>query len=272
MEGRLGIFLSARRSGVPFADRMAIIRDAGFGWTCLWWEEERPEARPMRHLAPDLVRKHGLNLDNIHVPYRWCNDLWNPKDGRRRAAVARHIGWVDDCRRHDIPILVMHVTMGKRLPPPNALGLDSLRRIVDAAETAGVTVAIENTRSARHIEALFHAIPSSRLGLCFDTSHDLLYGLPPLQILKDWGHRLAATHFSDTNGKRDYHWLPGAGIVDFEAIAAHWPESYTGCYMLEVAPTPREESLADFLSKAHESAITLGRLFQNRERHHTASL
>lgn len=272
MPSRLGIFLSARGVDVPFPVRMAMIRDAGFGATCLWWEEERPEARRLRHLAPDIVRKNGLHLDNIHVPYRWCNDLWSPKEERRRAAVERHLGWVDDCRSHGIPLLVMHVTMGRRLPPPNALGIDSLRRIVEAAETSGVTVAVENTRSARHIEALFHAIPSWNLGLCFDTSHDFLYGDPPLQLLKHWGHRLAATHFSDTDGRRDYHWLPGAGSIDFEAIAAHLPESYTGGYMLEVAPTPREVTLGDFLSKAHASAITLGRLFRNRERLHAASV
>ena len=272
MEDRLGIFLSARRFNVPFAVRMAMIRDAGFGSTCLWWEEGRPEVRRLRHLAPDIVRKQGLRLDNIHVPYRWCNDLWSPKEERRRAAVERHLRWVDDCRRHGIPVLVMHVTMGKRVPPPNALGIDSLRRIVDDAETSGVAVAIENTRSDRHIEALFQAIPSPSLGLCFDTSHDVLYGDPPLQLLKDWGYRLAATHFSDTDGKRDYHWLPGTGIVDFDSIAAHLPESYTGCFMLEVAPTRRDPSLIDYLANAHESAVTLGRLFRNREGQHAASV
>ncbi len=265
MEDRLGIFLSARRFDVPFAERMAMIRDAGFGATCLWWEEERVEVRRLRHLAPDIVRKHGLRLDNIHVPYRWCNDLWSLKDDRRRAAVERHLGWVDDCRRHDIPLLVMHVTMGRRMPPPNALGIDSLRRIVEAAETSGVAIAIENTRSDRHIEALFHAVPSANLGLCFDTSHDFLHGDPPLRLLEDWGHRLAATHLSDTDGKRDYHWIPGAGSIDFETIAAHLPESYTGCYMLEVAPTRREASLGDFLSQARESALSLDRLFRYRE-------
>ena len=271
MDDRLGIFLSPRRFDVPFADRMAMIRDAGFGSTCLWWEEERPEIRSLRHLAPDIVRKQGLRLDNIHVPYRWCDDLWSPKDGRRLSSVERHLRWVEDCRRHEIPVLVMHVTMGKRVPPPNALGIDSLRRIVDAAASSGVTVAIENTRSARHLEALFHAIPSSSLGLCFDTSHDVLYADPPLGLLKDWGYRLVATHLSDTDGKRDYHWLPGTGVVDFESIAAHLPDSYAGSFMLEVAPTRRDVSLADYLSKAHESALTVSRLFRNREGLHAAS-
>ena len=58
MDPRLGIYVSSR-VGVPFAGRMAMIRDAGFGATCLWWEEEREEARRLRHLAPDIVRKNG---------------------------------------------------------------------------------------------------------------------------------------------------------------------------------------------------------------------
>lgn len=249
-----------------------MIRDAGFSATCLWWEEDHPEGRRLRSLAPDIVRGKGLYIDNIHVPYRWCSDLWSPKDDRRASAVERHLRWVEDCARHDIPILVMHVTMGRRMPPPNALGIDSLRRIVEAAEAAGVTIAAENTRSTKHIEALFHAVPSAHLGLCFDASHDLLYGEPPLQFLKDWGHRLVATHLSDTDGKRDYHWLPGRGIVDFEGLAAHLPSAFTGPYMLEVAAGPREAPLEVFLSQAYESALSIARLFGAEEDHPSADL
>lgn len=256
MDPRLGIYVTSR-VGVPFADRMAMIRDAGFGATCLWWEEEHEEARRLRHLAPDIVRKNGLHLDNIHVPYRWCNALWSSDNDERSAAVERHLAWVDDCRRHEILLLVMHVTMGKRLPAPNSHGVDSLRRIVEAGEACGVTLAIENTRSAKHVEALFHAIPSENLGLCFDTSHDFLYGDPPLQLLRDWGHRLVTTHFSDTDGRRDYHWLPGEGIIDFKSIGEHFPESYTGCLMLEVVPKSKDEPLEKFLMKARESACLL---------------
>lgn len=270
METRLGIYVASRGT-VPFADRMAMIRDAGFVSTCLWWEEENSEARRLRHFAPYVVRRCGLHVDNIHVPYRRCEDLWSLDRTVRAAIVEQHLSWIDDCRRHEIPMLVMHVVLGTRTPP-NGQGIDSMQRIVAAAEDAGVTVAIENTRSPGHVEALLEAIPSPLLGLCFDTSHDLLYGDPPVQLLKDWGHRLAATHLSDTDGKRDYHWLPGEGIIDFETIAAHLPESYGGCYMLEVAPTPREAPLSEFLSDAYESALSMSRLFRKREGHPVAAV
>ena len=106
MDPRLGIYVPAR-VGVPFADRMTMIRDAGFGATCLWWEEEREESRRLRHLAPDIVRQIGLHIDNIHVPYRWCNALWSSDEDERSDAIARHLGWVEDCGHHEIQLLVM---------------------------------------------------------------------------------------------------------------------------------------------------------------------
>ena len=104
---------------------------------------------------------------------------------------------------------------------------------------------------------MFQALPSKNLGLCFDTSHDFLYADPPLQLLKDWGHRLVTTHFSDTDGRRDYHWLPGEGSIDFNSVGEHFPESYTGCHMLEVVPKVKGGPLDEFLVRARESARLL---------------
>ena len=61
-----------------------MIRDAGFDAVSLWWEEKHPRGRTLRHLAPDMVRKTGLYLDNMHVPYYCCNDLWSPEESTRR--------------------------------------------------------------------------------------------------------------------------------------------------------------------------------------------
>ena len=53
-----------------------MIRDAGFGATALWWGEDSDRARELRAIVPDLVRNAGLFIDNIHVPYQGCNELW----------------------------------------------------------------------------------------------------------------------------------------------------------------------------------------------------
>lgn len=247
---------------VPITDRLKMIHDAGFDSTGLWWEEENEQRRRLRHLLPNLVRRIGLHIDNFHAPYAGCNALWSNNDDDREAMVSRHTGWVEDCARHGVDTLVMHVTQGTATPPPNDSGLDSVRRIVEVGENNGVTIAIENTRSTPHIDWLLERIPSTRLGLCYDSSHDWLYSAEPGALLRRWGRRVVTTHFSDTDGRRDQHWLPRLGVIDFPAIrdAGPWP-SFDGCLMLEVVPQRRKQSAEVFLNDAYRAAQCLAAEF-----------
>jgi sugar phosphate isomerase/epimerase len=246
--------------GIPvhIVDRVTMVRDAGFEATSLWWEEENEQRRKLRHLLPDLVRRIGLHIDNLHAPYAGCNGLWSDNDDDRERTIARHVGWVEDCARHGVDTLVMHVTQGHGTPPPNAQGLDSIRRIVDTGQNCNVTIAIENTRSPAHIHWLLERIPSSCLGLCYDSSHDWLYSPAPGELVRHWQTRIVATHFSDTDGRRDRHWLPRTGVVDFQALreAGQWT-TFAGCFTLEVVPKNRKQSAESFLKEAYDAAQAL---------------
>ncbi|MCH7911214.1 MAG: sugar phosphate isomerase/epimerase [Candidatus Hydrogenedentes bacterium] len=228
-----------------------MIRDAGFDATCLWWEERNEGIRRMRHRAPDLVREAGLRIDNLHVPYQGCAELWSPVDDTRVLAVERHVAWVRDCARHDIDCMVMHVAEGRGTPSPNAHGVDSLRRILEVAEKLGVTLAIENTRSPAHLDHLFENIHWIGLSLCFDTSHDWLYSPDPLALLHRWHDRLVCMHLCDTDGKRDRHWLPGEGVIDFAAIGKALSTTVIPSAMLEAIPTDRSADPVRFLDEAY---------------------
>jgi len=235
---------------LPFADRMQLIREAGFTATSVWWEEDHPEGRRLRHHAPDMARAAGLELDSVHAPYRGCNRLWSENDDDRQAAVAEHVRWVQDCARHGVRALVMHVAQGGACPPPGDAGLDSLRRIVEVAEEGDVRIAIENTRRVEHIEYALGHIESPHLGLCYDTSHDVLYSPQPLAILERWRHRLVTAHLNDTNGRRDYHWLPGEGVVDFDAVSEYMPWPHEGIPILEVVCYDKDTDALAFLQDA----------------------
>ncbi len=250
----------------PFADRMAMIHDAGFSATSIWWEERNEQRRRLRHLAPEVVRKAGLLLENIHVPYYNCADLWSPDPDKRRDAVELHARWIKDCIRHDIPMMVMHVALGPATPPPSALGVESLQRLVDVATDGDVTIAIENTRYEGYVNFLLEEIASPHLGLCYDSSHDHLYSDNSGQLLARWGDRLVATHFSDTDGRRDQHWLPGDGVIDFEELSAAFPSHYAGSYMLEVTTREENEGLPVFLNRARDRIVDVAKTFTQHER------
>ncbi|MDD5704978.1 MAG: sugar phosphate isomerase/epimerase [Kiritimatiellae bacterium] len=105
------------------------------------------------------------------------------------------------------------------------------------AEELGVLLAIENTRSPHHIDAVLSAIGSDHLGLCYDSSHDFISGHSPCALLKKWGGRLMTTHLSDNNGINDDHYLPGDGRIDWDVVEDAFPKTnYSGALLLEVVP------------------------------------
>lgn len=252
-----GIFVRLR-TPISYQERLRMIYDSGFEATALWWEEANSERRRVRDRAPDWIRSAGLYLDNLHVPYQGCRDFWSYEAESRRRVVQQHIGWVKDCARHGIPRMVMHVVQGSSCPPLHDAAVDGFRALVDTAEELDITLAIENTRHDAAVDLLLQRIKSPALSLCYDSSHDWLHSDQPLALLQRWGHRLGATHFSDTDGILDRHWLPNDGVVDFDALARAYPSGAgaTVC-MLEVAPQRREEPAPLFLSRAYERCRAL---------------
>jgi sugar phosphate isomerase/epimerase len=252
----LGIF-TGFGIALPLPERLRAIKAAGFEATSLWWGVFGHVPIARLHDAPAMVREAGLVLENVHVPFADANDLWAATARLREEAVARYIGWLDDCARHAIPAMVMHLTSGWALPTPTDDGMAAMRRIVAAAEERGVMVAVENTRRPDYLDRVFGEIDSPCLGLCYDSSHDRLWGGEPL---RRWGHRLAVTHLSDNDGCLDRHMLPGDGVIDWPAVMGAIPPGYAGPLSLEVvaARDAREASeMEAFLAEAYRRATWL---------------
>ena len=243
----------------PMDDRLSMIADAGFAATCLWhWSAER--AADVEHW-PGWARDRGLRVDNVHSPHSGCNGLWRA-DERGEQILRRYSDTIDYARRHGIPKVVIHVTGG---PGPKQLGetgFEQIGRLVEQAASAGVVLAVENTRRRDAIDALLERFDTPAVGFCYDSSHDFLHGRPVGDVLTRWGGRLATTHFADNHGQRDDHLLPFLGTGDFNAVAAAFPARYDGPVMLEALAGPgAAEDPADFLHDAYASAQRLaGRL------------
>lgn len=253
----LGIF-SYIGYDLPLDKRLALIKDAGFDASSIWWGDEEDDYRRGFYLKmPDMVRDHGLYLEFVHVAFKYCDDLWSENASDRERAVAQHLDWLRDCAETGIPIMVMHAMRGSSKTPVNSLGIDSISRIVIAVENAGVTIALENTRRLDCVERIFADLDSPALGFCYDTSHERLCTEEPGVLLRRYGDRLRVTHLSDNDGLADKHWLPGKGVIDWPAVMDAFPtETYEGCFTLEVVPgkVAADLSPSEFLSKAFERA------------------
>lgn len=242
---------------IPLPERLQLIKSAGFDATSLWWEDEIGTPGIRKESMPNLVRDSGLFLENIHIPYHDCDDLWSDCQSVRNAVVNQYRRWLIDCAEHQIPILVMHISDSRLLPPPNRNGIDSIMHLIKTAEDLDITIAVENTGREDYIRFVFSQISSPNLGFCYDSSHNRIYGQNRIDLLESLADRLVCTHLSDNDGQRDCHWLPGEGIIDFNQIGRVLASAnYQAIVTLEV--TRGEPDLAatpeQFLAKAIQRA------------------
>ena len=251
---------------VPPTDRLRLIRDAGFQSVAVWWGIENSY---IKSTLSDMVRDLGLVLDNVHAPFDNCNDFWSDSAEARENIVSRHLRWIEECARYSIPKMVIHLARGLRREPPTPDGLKCLERIVQAAASAGIVIVAENTRSVDYLDVAFAEIQSPNFRFCYDSSHDWIYSPEKTLLLKNYGDRLAVTHFSDNGGKIDNHWLPGDGVVDWDSVAEAFPKAtYNGSFMLEVVPSRQQKrrwhDAEAFLAEAYKRAAWLAGLFGGR--------
>jgi sugar phosphate isomerase/epimerase len=243
---------------MPFQGRLEAVRNAGFTVTAigLGQEEELVQSGQQDRMV-DLTRSEDLVIQYAHAPDTRCNGLWSGSREEEEEAAAEYRSHLSFCGRHEIPLLILHVTQGKGEQPlsPGRRGLDVLKDLVKYAEDLNVAVAIENTQKPFYLDYIFSSMESPYLGLCYDSSHDFLYSPEPLAILRRWGHLLLATHISDNDGILDRHWLPGEGTIPWGRVKDDFPRAtFDGYLTLEIFPRQADaDPPSVFLERASKS-------------------
>ena len=262
----LSIFSWFGYQELTHAEGFRLIKQAGFDGVLLWWASI-PEGSEEYRLQPDLARREGLFIENIHANDEHATAIWeDTQEGQ--TVYEYYLQCIDDCAVFEIPTVVLHPAQTNPVPPPpTALALDRFKRIVDRAQRSGVNVAVENMRGAQAIARVawvLEQIDSPRLGFCFDNGmyHARLLRTPEAELLARFGHRLMALHLSDNHGERGEHLLPFDGTIDWPAqMHAIAGKGYSGPAALEVVNTGYEEkSPEEFLTLAYERAKKLEEL------------
>ncbi|MFZ7119943.1 MAG: sugar phosphate isomerase/epimerase family protein [Eubacteriaceae bacterium] len=241
---------------MPLQERLTLIKKNNFDATCLWWEDEYyPESIPVDDM-PVMVRKAGLDLDNIHCPYSDVNYLWSIDKRELEKTMQTYLKYVDSCNYHRIPVMVMHATNKNFVNKNLTIGISAFKELVKYAENKNVKIAIENTRDFEIIDTLLTNIESSHFGLCYDSSHDWIAEQSRGDLVKKWKHRLFATHLSDNDMIDDKHWIPGDGMVIWENIIPSILDSNLSCVTLELMSSKEKISDPDlFLSLAYKRLV-----------------
>jgi len=236
--------------GIPqtFIQRIKSIKNTGFDATSIWIDEYNRREIGLED-EPNIIRDYGLIIEYAHAPYRNINSLWDKyKSQEIELEIKKHI---DYCAKNEIPILVIHLTKGYRIKEANEYGLIVLRRLIEYAKDRKIRIAAENTKQDNVLEKVFNEIEDPVLGLCFDTSHDNLYGDIKFEIMEKYRKRLLCLHISDNDGHVDDHWIPYQGKIDWEAFIHRFPREYGGILNLEILPKGKNADGDSLLAEAY---------------------
>ena len=122
------------------------------------------------------------------------------------------------------------------------INLDFFRELLPCAKENGVTICLENmpmkqltySTTAKTLE-IIHMIDDENFKLCLDTGHEAIFGNVG-DAVRLAGKDLRVFHIHDNSGKRDDHWFPGMGVVDWKDFMAAVKEiEFDGVLSLEVA-------------------------------------
>jgi sugar phosphate isomerase/epimerase len=261
MKKDLGIF-SHFGFDLPLEQRLLLIKKSGFKSTfILLGDEKELSEENKKGATPKLIKKHNLYLEHAHASYENANFIWSNISGEQEKIKTYYENCIKFCSKYKIPYLVIHPSKSSFPPLFNKSGLEIFRSLTFFAQKNNVKIAIENTRVNKYTNLILKNIKSKNIGLCYDTSHDHLYGDPTFGLVRKWSKRIFLTHISDNSRKKDDHFLPWKGTYDWEKFAGIFSNvKYKGILTLEVFPEKKYKVPVDFLNSAFKAGEKLQKL------------
>ena len=215
---------------------IALLREVGWDGFFTGWN---PEKTPLWRTA---ANDNGMLYTSIHAPFNRVSAMWQDgEDGVNEANML--IACLEDCAKHDIPVMVLHPFIGFEDHTPTEVGIENFGRVVDRADALGIRLGFENVEGEEYLAALFEAFANRpSLGFCFDAGHELCYNRGK-DMLALYGQKLCHTHLNDNVGVTgkdifwtdDLHLVMGDGIADWQDVMRRIRKSdYSGVLTCEL--------------------------------------
>lgn len=208
---------------VPAADAVRMLNKIGFdAISPVWGTDELYE-------FIGAARECGMIIQSLHAPCGRIADMWSSDPQKYELALKELFLAIEDCKRFDIPILVVHTWIGfEYCFDAQAIYFDNFDKIVKYAEANNIKIAFENTEGQEYLFALMeHYSENETVGFCWDAGHEMCYNHSE-DLLSRFGDRLIMTHLNDNLGisrfdgniscADDLHLLPYDGIADWNEI------------------------------------------------------
>lgn len=202
-----------------------------------------------------LFKENGIICETLHSPFDKINDMWSSDEAAATAMLDRLKDCVDKCEKHNIPVVIVHLSSGCPMPEINERGVKRFEELFEYADKKGVTIALENQR---YLENLTYFMDKYDVGFCWDNGHE--YGFTKgIRFMELFGSRACALHIHDNRCgiNTDDHLLPFDGNIDFEVIAKNIADSgYKGTLMLEVGKSAVLDGVEPYADMSDEEYIT----------------
>ena len=227
-----------------FEHYLSLMKDSGFEAIELvsagCWNKQEEEANlPFITEAVKKIKDSGLTFQSVHIPFSlpWW-DFAAIDENQRRLAIDTY-KWAVDSFKGDLPnLFVIHPGERPKTPEERPYKLENLAKsMLELCEFSPRPVCVENMvnqgllNKISEAKDLLNAVP--KLNMTIDINHSLLQ--KPEEYIAEIGSRVKNLHISDNDGTDERHWLPGKGIINFNAILSTLEKvGYNGTFNYEV--------------------------------------
>ena len=192
----------------------------------------------------ELQRRYHVELWSYHLPFFPFEelDISSTDKALRTKTVAVCAELIKKAADIGIERFVIHpsgepISLQQR-KERMACVMQSLDVLAEIADRQGAILAVEDLprtclgNSAEEMLCLLQA--NEKLRVCLDTNH--LLSDTNLNFIERVGKKIVTVHISDYDFVDEKHWMPGEGLVDFQALySALRDVGYEGVWLYEIA-------------------------------------
>lgn len=254
----------------PLREVLKDIAEVGYPHVEIWADKTHldPRISPDFSALKDLLNSLCLKVHSVHAPLSDV-DIASLDEEERKNSLELIKKSMESCSEIKGEIVVIHPCSTEisgddqnYLRAKNKTE-DSLCTLATFAEKLGIKLAVEDVPNiggwsfgteVSELSKLVSKINNPHLGLCLDTGH-VFVGQENVDLSKDvfeCGENLIALHIQDTDGKKDRHWLPGQGIINWAQFTKDLIFiDYKGVLTLEISGSPEltERNVDNILSR-----------------------
>jgi len=187
--------------------------------------------------------KVGIELWSVHSHMRPDFDISSLDNDSNRAAISELSELINRASAFGLDKFVIHpthtpepfdqTTRGEKIKHAMAC-LDTL---AEFAYKKNAVIAVENlprTCLANTVEEHLQILKANdKLRVCFDFNHSLIDDTA--DAVRKLGKKIVTVHVSDRDNINERHWLPGEGVLDWNAVMDAFDEiGYEGVWMYEM--------------------------------------